>query len=373
MGTTSKKISVFLTLSWCLITQAQGTLKEYKKANAVDSLFKNKVINTPKEFHWIGNDYVWYSNNLLKGKEFLLVNTKEQKQAQAFDHNKLGQSLSKFLGKEVKSNDLPIENLEFDKTLSTLVFTTDTTKASCNLKTYEIAKIGPYKKPAKTDDYWGGNFDELGNKPVGSPDSLNVAFIKNYNLYIKNKKTKVETQLSYDGSKGFYYSSYLQWSPNSKEIMAYKVRPGEDHKIYFVESSPADQFQPKLQTRDYLKPGDQLPFKSPQLFAVASKKQISVATDLFQEQYELSGIEWKDDSSAFTFEFNQRGHQVYRVLEVNATTGKVKVIIEETSPTFVDYSGKRYRYDLKKAMKLFGLRNVMAGIIYIYTMPFPEK
>jgi hypothetical protein len=352
MGTTSKKISVFLTLSWCLITHAQGTLKEYKKANAVDSLFKNKVINTPKEFHWIGNDYVWYSNNLLKGKEFLLVDTKEQKQTQAFDHNKLGQSLSKVLGKEVKSNDLPIENLEFDKSLSTLVFTTDTIKVSCNLKTYEIAKTGAYKKPLKTDDYWGGNFDELGNKPVGSPDSLNVAFIKNYNLYIKNKKTKVETQLSYDGSKGFYYSSYLQWSPNNKEIMAYKVRPGEDHKIYFVESSPADQFQPKLQTRDYLKPGDQLPFKSPQLFVVASKKQISVATDLFQEQYELSGIEWRNDSSAFTFEYNQRGHQVYRVLEVNATTGKVKVIIEETSPTFVEYSGKRYRYDIKKSNEI---------------------
>jgi hypothetical protein len=94
MKTTSKKISVFLTLSWCLITHAQGTLKEYKKANAVDSLFKNKVINTPKEFHWIGNEYVWYSNNLLKGKEFLLVDTKQQKQIQAFDHNKMGQSLS---------------------------------------------------------------------------------------------------------------------------------------------------------------------------------------------------------------------------------------------------------------------------------------
>ncbi|QOG02158.1 S9 family peptidase [Flavobacterium sp. MDT1-60] len=348
MKTTSKKISVILTLSWCLISHAQGTLKEYKRANAVDSLFRNKVVNSPKEFHWIGNDYVWYSNNLLKGKEFLLVDTKQQKQTAAFDHNRLGQSLSKNLGKEIRSKDLPIENLEFDKSLSTLVFTTDSLKFSCNLNTYELTKVGPYKKPLKKDDYWGGNFDELGNKPVGSPDSLHIAFIQNYNLYIKNKKTKVETQLSYDGSKGFYYSSYIQWSPNSHEIMAYKVRPGEEHKIYFVESSPSDQFQPKLQTRDYLKPGDQLPFKSPQLFVVGSKKQIPIATDLFQQQYDLSGIEWKDDSSAFTFEYNQRGHQVYRVLEVNATTGKVKVIIEETSPTFVEYSGKRYRYDIKK-------------------------
>ena len=350
--TTVKKISVLLTLSWGLFTQAQGTLKEYKRANALDTLFKNKVYNAPKEFHWIGNDYVWYSNPVLKGKEFILVDTRKQNQLPAFDHNRLGQSLSKFLGKEINSNDLPIENLEFDKTLEKLVFTTDTLKISCTLSSYELTKISGYKVPLKKKEYWGGNFDELGNKATGSPDSLYTAYIKNYNLYIKDKKTKVETQLSYDGSKGFYYSSYMQWSPNSKVIMAYKVRPGEEHKIYFVESSPADQFQPKLQSRDYLKPGDQLPFKSPQLFVVASKKQISVPADLFQEQYDLSGIEWKDDSSAFTFEYNQRGHQVYRVLEVNATTGKVKAIIEETSPTFIAYSGKRYRYDIKKSNEI---------------------
>lgn len=350
--TTNRKISVVLTLSWCLMSQAQGTLKEYKKANAVDSLFKNKVLNIPKEFHWIGNDYLWYSNNIEKGKEFLLVSTKQKKQSQAFDHNRLGQALSKFSGKEVSDKNLPIDNLKFDKTLEKLIFTTDTLKISCNLSTYELTKIGGYKKPVKRDDYWGGDFDEFANKPLVSPDSLHTAFIKNYNLYIKNKKTNVETQLSYDGSKGFYYSSYMQWSPNSKQIMAYKVRPGEEHKIYFVESSPKDQFQPKLQTRDYLKPGDQLPFRSLQLFVVASKKQIPVATDLFQQQYELSVMKWKDDSSAFTFEYNQRGHQLYRVLEINAETGKVKVIVEETSPTFVEYSGKRYRYDSKKSNEI---------------------
>lgn len=349
MKTTGKKISVFLTLWWCLISQAQGTLKDYKRANAVDSLFKNKVFNAPNEFHWIGNDYVWYSNNIGKGKEFLLADVKQQKQDPAFNHTKLAQSLSKIIGKEVNVNELPVENLEFDKTLSTLTFTADSLKLSCNLNTYELTKVGDYKKSLKKDDYWGGNFDELGNKPVGSPDSLYIAFIKNYNLYIKNKKTKAETQLSYDGSKGFFYSSYMQWSPDSQKIMAYKVRPGEEHKIYFVESSPSDQFQPKLQTRDYLKPGDQLPFKSPQVFVIASKTQIPVSTDLFQQQYDLSEIEWKDDSSAFTFEYNQRGHQVYRVLEVNASTGKVKVLIEETSLTFVEYSGKRYRYNSKKS------------------------
>ncbi|WP_035141055.1 S9 family peptidase [Flavobacterium daejeonense] len=348
-----KNISVVLILLVGVMSYSQGTLKEYQKANTVDSLFKNKVFKSPKEFHWVNNTIFWYISNTKNGNEFLLVDAKQEKQIPAFNQERLAVSLSEILDKEIISKQLPIENLEFSKDFSHLVFTTDTLKISCDLKSYELSKIqGGYQKPQRRNAYWGDRFDEQSKREVKSPDLLNVAFIKNYNLYIKNIKTQLETQLSYDGSKGFYYSSYLEWSPDSRKIMAYKVRPGEEHKIYFVESSPKDQFQPKLQDRDYLKPGDQLPFKSPQLFDIASKKHLVIATGLFQEQYELSDFDWKDDSSAFTFEFNQRGHQVYRVLEVNAADGKVKVIIDETSPTFVNYSGKKYRYNLRKANQI---------------------
>ncbi|MEL1239570.1 S9 family peptidase [Flavobacterium flavipallidum] len=353
MKSISMRVYVVLALFVGNINFAQGTLKEYQKANAVDSLFKNKVFNSPKEFHWVNNTSFWYVNNAKNGNEFLLVDAKQEKQIPAFNQERLAASLSKILDKKIVSKQLPIDNLEFDKDFSTLVFTTDSLKISCDLKSYELSKIkGGYKKTQRRNAYWGDRFDEQSKREVKSPDLINVAFIKNYNLYIKNINTQLETQLSYDGSKGFYYSSYLEWSPDGKKIMAYKVRPGEEHKIYFVESSPKDQFQPKLQDRDYLKPGDQLPFKSPQLFDITSKKHLAIATALFQEQYELSNFDWKDDSSAFTFEFNQRGHQVYRVLEVNAADGKVKVIIDETSPTFVNYSGKKYRYNLRKANQI---------------------
>ncbi|GEL09970.1 Dipeptidyl aminopeptidase/acylaminoacyl peptidase [Flavobacterium glycines] len=353
MELVSKKIVILITFFICLLSQAQGTLKDYQKANAVDSLFRNKVFNTPKEFNWINNNNFWYVNNAKGGKEFFRVDVKAQNQTAAFNHERLATSLSKILDKEIVSKQLPIENLEFSKDFLNLVFTTDSLKISCDLNNYELTKIKEgHKKTQRRNGYWGDVFDEQSKKEVKSPDLSYTAFVKNYNLYIKNIKTAEETQLSYDGSKGFYYSSFIEWAPNSKKIMAYKVRPGEEHKIYFVESSPKDQFQPKLQNRDYLKPGDQLPFKSPQLFDIISKKQLSIATDLFQEQYSISDFDWKDDSSGFTFEFNQRGHQVYRVLEVNATDAKVKIIIDETSATFVNYSGKKYRYNLKKTNQI---------------------
>ena len=119
-----------------------------------------------------------------------------------------------------------------------------------------------------------------------------------------------------------------------------------------MRSSPADQLQPRLESRDYLKPGDTLPTRSPQIFFIDSHKQVSADTSLIGNQYNLTRPEWRKDSKSFTIEYNQRGHQVYRVLEVDAMTGAVKTLVEERSPTFIDYSGKRYRYDMANGREL---------------------
>lgn len=83
------------------------------------------------------------------------------------------------------------------------------------------------------------------------------------------------------------------------------------------------------------------------MFLVDNTSHIAIPTTAFNSQYSLSRFQWKEDSSAFTFEYNQRGHQVYRVLKVDATSGKVAVLIDEKSNTFIDYSSKKYRYDIE--------------------------
>jgi dipeptidyl aminopeptidase/acylaminoacyl peptidase len=52
-----------------------------------------------------------------------------------------------------------------------------------------------------------------------------------------------------------------------------------------------------------------------------------------------------------TFEYNERGHKVYRVLALSALTGNVRTVIEETSPTFVNYT-RHYRYDFEDGSKM---------------------
>ena len=71
-------------------------------------------------------------------------------------------------------------------------------------------------------------------------------------------KTAV-TLLSTDGSEGGYYDpNSIAWSPDSKKIAAYKVKPGYRRYVHYVQSSPEDQLQPKHSTLQYAKPGDVL-------------------------------------------------------------------------------------------------------------------
>ena len=105
----------------------------------------------------------------------------------------------------------------------------------------------------------------------------------------------------------------------------------------------------------YPKAGDVLSLYQPVLFDVAGRRELPIDNSLFPNPYEMLPFEWWKDSRGFTFEYNQRGHQVYRVIEVSANDGKARTLIEEKSDTFVNYEeltrsqfdhGKYYRKNL---------------------------
>jgi dipeptidyl aminopeptidase/acylaminoacyl peptidase len=186
-----------------------------------------------------------------------------------------------------------------------------------------------------------------------SPDNKWEAFIRNYNVCIRSKEKKEEFILSQDGSEGNYYVySSITWSPDSQKLVAYRLHRGYHRLIHYVESSPDDQIQPKYHNMEYAKPGDALDIEKPVLFHVETKKQISIDDDLFSNPYDMSDLVWWKDSRAFTFEYNQRGHQVYRIIEVDATSGKARANITEEAETFFCYSGKKYRHDIQDGKEI---------------------
>ena len=341
----------FLLISACLSASinvlAQGRLDDYQRSEILKTKLKDKVYNAPLQVNWTpSGKRCWYVVQTARGKEFVVVDPKQKTRQLAFDHEQLAHQLTQATGKKIDPYALPFTTVTYGKDDEQLEFVAEGSTWQYSLGAMAFRKKGPFRVEPTDRRYWGASNNELSEKPVFSPDSNWTAYIKNHNLYVRAEKTKQERALSYDGSEGDYYAGTIQWSPDSKKLVTNKIRPNTKHLIYFVRSSPDDQLQPKLENREYPKPGDALPVRRPQLFLLNENKQISIDDALFNQQFSLSRLEWRKDSRAFTFEYNQRGHQVYRVLEVAATTGAIRPLIEEQSKTFIDYSGKRYRYDL---------------------------
>ena len=177
-------------------------------------------------------------------------------------------------------------------------------------------------------------------------------FIKEFNVWVRHRDSGEEVQLSRDGTAADAYREPLRLSPDGTKLAAMQVQPAQEHKVWLIESSPADQVQPKLLSYDYLKPGDKIERERPRLFDVAQRRAIPVKDDLFANPWDISDLRWLPDGKRFAFRYNQRGHQALRVIVVDAATGEARALVDEKSPTFIDYSQKTYIEWLDKTDEL---------------------
>lgn len=317
---------------------AQGTVEDYNRAYELREKYNSKhVFYSNVNPQWIdGTNLFWYVRNTPEGNEYVKVDAGKQKRTALFDQQKLSAALESSTGKDIDPMQLPIQRCHVTPGADTLRFVYEGKRWCFDIRRNRLTDEGQLPAPGR-QRHWMEVDDEKGGAPVTSPDGKYVAFIKNDNICVREVATGKETQLSQDGTPGNYYSSYIQWSPDSKLVAAFRIRPAQKRYVYYVESSPADQLQPKLHKQEYAKPGDELAFKVPCIYGVENGKRLIPSTDLFSHQYEIYALQWNSDSKGITFEYNERGHKVYRVLEVSAEDGSVRPLIEEKEDKYVNY------------------------------------
>ena len=322
----------------CTSLWAQGTVEDYNRAYELREKYNAKhVLYAGVVPHWVDQTSAfWYVRQTEKGKEYVKVDAASKKRTALFDQQKMAAALTEKAGREINAYNLPLQNCRLNISLDTLRFQLDGKFWAYSIKNNRLLNEGAIP-PRGKERHWMEVDDEKDGRPVTSPDGKWTAFIKNDNVYVREMATGKEKQLSQDGTLSNYYSSYIQWSPDSKSVVSCRIRPVEKRYVYYVESSPADQAQPKLHKQEYAKPGDELRFKVPCIFEVESGRRLIPSTELFSHQYELSGPMWNADSKAITFEYNERGHKVYRVLEMSAVDGSVRTLIEEKEEKYVNY------------------------------------
>ena len=341
-----------------VLLSAQDTQADYERAFGLREKVEALALNMPDRHAWIEKTTrFWYRKSVKGGFEYNVVDAATLEKKIAFDHEKLAAALTKVLKEKVEAQKLPFRSITFVNKEKSIQFDVRESRYSCDLTTYTCKKVGPARHFRRMRGFtmWerGPAPQAASEETKTSPDGKWEAFIKNYNICIRSRDKNEEFALSSDGSEGNYYTyESINWSPDSKKLAAYRLKRGYHRVIQYVESSPPDQLQPKYHKMEYAKPGDALDVEQPVLFHTETKKQLDIDNSLFPNPYGMLRLVWRKDSRAFTFEYNQRGHQVYRIIEVDASTGKARAVISEEAETFFCYSGKKYRYDIQDGKEI---------------------
>ena len=336
---------------------AQGTAADYGRAESIRARTDGLVVDAVDTAAWIGNSTrLWYRKSLTGGWEFDVVDAASLQKKLAFDHAALAASLGSAAGRTIDARKLPFTVLAYSADERAIDVTVDTVRFTCTVADARCVRAGAGGRGGRGGGrggqprFGGGLYGDTAqppNLPRVSPDGQTEATVRNFNVFTRAVGARDWTPLSTDGSEVNAYSlQSFSWSPDSKKLAAYRVRPGFKREVHYVSSSPEDQIQPKDVRRLYNKPGDVLDIDQPVLFEIATRKQFEISNSLFPNAYEVTSLAWRADSRAVTFEYNQRGHQAYRVIEIDANTGATRAIIDEETPTFFEYSAKKYRFDL---------------------------
>ena len=342
MNRSLQTLILFLFLVAPLSVRAQGTQADYTRAQNLRKLTANKVFRAKVDPYWFpGNTMFWYRNDLAGGtREFIVVDAAKGKRDRAFDHTRLAKELAKAANKEVKATHLPIERITSHLPGEAVYFLAFGKDWKCGLKDYKLTNEKP--APVTKTESPKAKQQERPKRRDRSGSKQWTTFVKEHNIFLRDRKSGEEVALSDDGTADNPYGSRVYWSPDSNKLVALRTAKGTERKVFFVEAAPKDQLQPKLHSYNYRKPGDDIPITKPHLFDVEARKSIPISDELFPNPWSIGEIRWQPDSSRFTFLYNQRGHQTLRIVAVDAATGEATAIVNEQSKTFIDYAYKKF-------------------------------
>jgi hypothetical protein len=328
-----------LLLAACNKKEEQVTLADYQRAEKflrvnTAPLCYGLVTNST----WAENDQLIYKNSFADGMEYILADPSSKNKSRAFDHEKLAAALSKATEKEVKPYDMALTQITVDpgKTAS---FTFERKKYQADLNTYELTPSKVY-----SDEHL-------------SPDGLKAAYIKDYNLWVRNTETNQHTQLTFDGKEDYGYATdnagwttsdaaILLWSPNSDKIATFQHDGRGCGEMYMYNTQVGHS---KLERWKYPLPGDSLIFRIERVVIhLGSKPKVvrlkmpadphrsTISDHIAGNNNEFLDVEWSRDGNTLAFVSSSRDHKIAELKVADVNTGAVRSVLKESVPTYFE-------------------------------------
>ncbi len=188
-----------------------------------------------------------------------------------------------------------------------------------------------------------------------SPDGTKAAFVRDWNLWVRDVASNTERQVTTDGTTDFGYATdnagwihsdraILTWSDDSKKIATFQQDQRGVGEMYLTRTRVG---RPELSAWKYPLPGDSVVSmihrvvidlsgatpKTVRLKMPADQHRSSVCDHISCVDGEFADVQWYPDGSALAFVSSSRDHKVATLRVANATTGDVRDVLREEVPT----------------------------------------
>jgi dipeptidyl aminopeptidase/acylaminoacyl peptidase len=297
--------------------------------------------------NWVDEDGFWYENRFAGGTEFVWVDAADGTRSRAFDHAAMARMLSNVADTTLEAFDLPVAGIdpadrEYRFRVGDAVYVCNGTPDLC----------------AVLDED-----EELDRNAVTSPDGMKAAFIRDYNLWVRDVESGLETQLTTDGIEDFGYATdnagwtksdrpVMLWSPDSKKIATFQHDGRGVGEMYLVSTAVG---HPELEAWKYPLPEDTVIFRIERVVVHLDGPKVvrlqmppdqhrSTICDHIRCGGQFSDVEWGPDSDQLAFVSSSRDHKEAVLRMADPETGAVRDILEERVETFFESGFNRVNW-----------------------------
>ena len=235
------------------------TAGDYARAEKFMGYNTEPLVDHAVQPAWTSDGRLWYRDTDAQGVRFVVFDPLKLTKDPAFDHVRLAAALSQAAGRTIDANKLPFREIEFTADGQSVSFRLGRRRFRCDRQGSQCTAEGNAEGPPGRM----GRRGRAGNE-VPSPDKKRVAFIRDYNLWVREISSGKETQLTTDGVKDFSYAldnagweksdrPILLWSPDSRKLATFQQDQRNVGDMYLVETKVG---HPALQSWKYPLPGD---------------------------------------------------------------------------------------------------------------------
>ncbi|MGL4611626.1 MAG: DPP IV N-terminal domain-containing protein, partial [Trueperaceae bacterium] len=327
------------------------TLADYTRAEQLTPKhISQKLFGMSVTPHWLPDGF-WYRNKTPTGHEFIRVRVANTTREPAFDHVRLAQALHTASGQVCDPLFLPFETITLNG--SSLTFSAFAATWQVQLPSYTCEQL---TKDISEDDAQNV-----------SPDGNTCLIFRGDNLWVRDKKTNVEKQLTFDGSPEQPYAQLtinyqggeqdtgtpdVAWSPDSSKLFTYQIDLRGVPKSYLLASTP-EGVNPhqREQLHSYQSPlYDEARVITAKLCVidVVTGQTIDIQTepliclDMEPSERGFGRMWWSEQGDKVYFIRRSHYYRDAWLYEANPSTGQTRILVHETWTKPLDLSADRW-------------------------------